>query len=49
MITDYTTTINIRKEFIKLTIQASRGAAARIVTVKTDWLWVRSPLEEIKY
>ena len=27
----------------------SLGAAARGVTVKTDWLWVRSPLEDMKY
>ena len=31
-------------------MDAGRGAAARGVTAKpTDWLWVRSPLEEMKY
>ena len=30
-------------------MEASRGAAARGVTAKPDWLWVRSPLEEMKY
>ena len=33
---------------IYLKSEASRGAAAR-GDCKTDWLWVRSPLEEIKY
>ena len=28
---------------------ASRGAGAQSVTVKTDWLWVRDLLEEMKY
>ena len=32
----------------RLMEEASRGAGAQSVT-KRDWLWIRSPLEEIKY
>ena len=36
-------------DVFRISLEASRGAAARGVTVKTDWLWVQSPLEEMKY
>ena len=32
-----------------LVIEASLGAEAQSVTVKSIWLWVRSPLEEMKH
>ena len=34
---------------MNLIIEASRGAGAQVCDCKLDWLWVRSPLEEIKY
>ena len=34
--------------YIKIKVEASRGAGAKSVPV-IDWLWVRSPLEEMKY
>ena len=44
--------INKMKDHFRNSIfffSASRGAGAQSVTVKTDWSWFRSPLEEIKY
>ena len=44
--------INKMKDHFRNSIfffSASRGAGAQSVTVKTDWSWVRSPLEEMKY
>ena len=43
---------NIKKPskiIIYIYIEASCGVVARSVTKKTEWLWVRSPLEEMKY
>ena len=32
-----------------ISFEAGCGAVAQSVTVKTVWLWVQSPLEEMKY
>ena len=40
--------ISIDIDINDIVVEASRGAEAQSVT-KRDWLWVRSPLDEMKY